>query len=172
MASSKTLFRAGASMATRFLNRAFHTSPTPLLSPKPELIAARKLLPSLFVPQFQKMAPFQFPQSQNDVDSLQKLNSEGFLYPSGLPSLPFFLPEGNPFYWGFFLRYFLILFCYLFSIGEFELVHWACYFLFYAVVLHRTWMQLQFILHIVQIAYTSCVHPVVVSVFLSFHIIG
>ncbi|XP_057797164.1 uncharacterized protein LOC131013147 [Salvia miltiorrhiza] len=95
MASSKSLIRAGASMATRFLSRAFHTSPNPFLSAKHELIAAPKLLPSLFSPQSQKLAPFYSPQPQNDVESIRKLNSEGFLYPSGLPSLPFLLPEGD-----------------------------------------------------------------------------
>ncbi|XP_042034269.1 uncharacterized protein LOC121780708 [Salvia splendens] len=96
MASSKSLIRAGASMATRFLSRAFHTSPNPFLSPKHELIGAAKLLPSLFIPQSQKMAPFYSPpEPQNDVDSLRKLCSEGFLYPCGLPSLPFLLPEGD-----------------------------------------------------------------------------
>ncbi|KAG6390586.1 hypothetical protein SASPL_148324 [Salvia splendens] len=96
MASSKSLIRAGASMSTRFLSRAFHTSPNPFLSPKHELIGAAKLLPSLFIPQSQKMAPFYSPpQPQNDVDSLRKLFSEGFLYPCGLPSLPFLLPEAS-----------------------------------------------------------------------------
>ncbi|KAH6821115.1 Ribosomal protein L34 [Perilla frutescens var. hirtella] len=95
MASSKTLFRAGASMATRFLNRAFHTSPNPYPALKPELIAARKLLPSLFIPQSHKTTPFHFAQHPNDAEFLIKLSSEGFLYPSGLPSIPFFLPEGD-----------------------------------------------------------------------------
>ncbi|XP_047940222.1 uncharacterized protein LOC125187640 [Salvia hispanica] len=96
MASSKSLIRCGASMATRFLGRPFHNTPIPFLSPKHELIAAPKILPLLFVPQSQKMAPFYSPpQPQNDVDFLIKLSSQGFLYPSGLPSLPLLLPEGD-----------------------------------------------------------------------------
>ncbi|KAG6415816.1 hypothetical protein SASPL_123235 [Salvia splendens] len=96
MASSKSLIRAGASMATRFLGRPFHNTPIHLLSPKHELIAAPpKMPPLLFVPQSQKMAPFYSPpQPQNEVEFLINLSSEGFLYPSGLPSLPLLLPEG------------------------------------------------------------------------------
>ncbi|XP_041996034.1 uncharacterized protein LOC121746178 [Salvia splendens] len=97
MASSKSLIRAGASMATRFLGRPFHNTPIHLLSPKHELIAAPpKMPPLLFVPQSQKMAPFYSPpQPQNEVEFLINLSSEGFLYPSGLPSLPLLLPEGD-----------------------------------------------------------------------------
>ncbi|KAI3455574.1 hypothetical protein Pfo_012237 [Paulownia fortunei] len=36
-----------------------------------------------------------FQLHQINAESLRKLSSEGFLYPSGLPSLPFFLPNGE-----------------------------------------------------------------------------
>ncbi|KAF3958290.1 hypothetical protein CMV_016789 [Castanea mollissima] len=35
------------------------------------------------------------PQYQNDAKSIRKVASEGFVYPSGLPSLSFYLPEGD-----------------------------------------------------------------------------
>ncbi|KAL8522554.1 hypothetical protein ACS0TY_012637 [Phlomoides rotata] len=95
MASSKTLIRNGASLMARFLNRAVHTNPNPVVSQKPELIAAQKFLPSLFIPQFHKTTPSHFPQHQDDVEPLRRLHAEGFLYPSGFPSLPFFLPDGD-----------------------------------------------------------------------------
>lgn len=129
MASSKSLIRAGASMATRFLSRAFHTSPNPFLSPKHELIGAAKFLPSLLIPQSQKMAPFYSPpQPQNDVDSLRKLCSEGFLYPCGLPSLPFLLPEGNFFIFFLMIQVpiFLFPFC-IFLLRKFKLINLASF---------------------------------------------
>ncbi|KAI3463262.1 hypothetical protein Pfo_019925 [Paulownia fortunei] len=95
MASSKTLIRTGVSLMTRFLNQTLHPNPNPIMSQSPELIAPRKFFPSLFIPQSHKTTPFHFPQHQDDVEPLRKLSSEGFLYPSGLPSLPFFLPNGD-----------------------------------------------------------------------------
>ncbi|AEE75432.1 Ribosomal protein L34 [Arabidopsis thaliana] len=54
-------------------------------------------------PQGQEIPPYFFPSLSNlqsslisrpnDTASLQELNERGFLYPSGLPSLEFFLPE-------------------------------------------------------------------------------
>ncbi|KAL2234803.1 UNVERIFIED_CONTAM: hypothetical protein Sindi_1212500 [Sesamum indicum] len=95
MASSKTLIRTGVSLMTRFLNRTPHANPNPIISQTPELIALPKLLPSLLIPQFDKATLVQFPQHQSEVELQRKLSSQGFLYPTGLPSLPFFLPEGN-----------------------------------------------------------------------------
>ncbi|XP_011080051.1 uncharacterized protein LOC105163419 [Sesamum indicum] len=95
MASSKTLIRTGVSLMTRFLNRTPHANPNPIISQTPELIALPKLLPSLLIPQFDKATLVQFPQHQSEVELQRKLSSQGFLYPTGLPSLPFFLPEGD-----------------------------------------------------------------------------
>ncbi|KAL0396995.1 UNVERIFIED_CONTAM: 50S ribosomal protein L34 [Sesamum calycinum] len=94
MASSKTLIRTGVSLMTRFLNRTPHANPNPIISQTPELIAPAKFVPSLLIPQFDKATLVQFPQHQSEVELQRKLSSQGFLYPSGLPSLPFFLPEG------------------------------------------------------------------------------
>ncbi|KAG8388397.1 hypothetical protein BUALT_Bualt02G0121600 [Buddleja alternifolia] len=88
MASSKTLIRSGASLMTRFLNRTLHPNPNQSISWNPELIAPTKFFPYLL----RNTTPLHFP---NDAESLRKLSSEGFLYSSGLPSLPFFLPDGD-----------------------------------------------------------------------------
>ncbi|KAL3824463.1 hypothetical protein ACJIZ3_020492 [Penstemon smallii] len=95
MASSKTLIRTGVSLLTRFLN----SSPNHIcqtVSRSPGLIAPPRLFPSLFIPQSHNTTPaLHFPKNQDDAESLRKLSSEGFLYPSGLPSLQFYLPDGG-----------------------------------------------------------------------------
>ncbi|KAL3840803.1 hypothetical protein ACJIZ3_025394 [Penstemon smallii] len=94
MASSKTLLRTGVSLMTRFLN----SSPNlihQIIPRSSELIAPTKFIPSLFIPQSHTAAPIPFPQHQNDAELFRKLSTEGFMYPSGLPSLPFFLPDGE-----------------------------------------------------------------------------
>ncbi|GER45027.1 ribosomal protein L34 [Striga asiatica] len=89
MASSKTFIRAGASLMNRFLNQTARTNPIHILSQSPQLIVPRTISPVLFIPQSHKTKPLH----QDDVEPVRKLSSEGFLYPSGLPYLPFFLPE-------------------------------------------------------------------------------
>ncbi|XP_073052724.1 uncharacterized protein [Primulina eburnea] len=84
MASSKTLIQSGVFLMKRFI----YTNPSPFLSRTTEIVAAPpRILPS--------PPPLQFPRYQDDADSIRKLSSDGFLYPSGIPSLPFFLPEGD-----------------------------------------------------------------------------
>ncbi|KZV31818.1 hypothetical protein F511_25931 [Dorcoceras hygrometricum] len=81
MASSKTLIRSGVSLMARVIR----TNPTPFLSASSEIVAAPpRILPS---------PPLYFPRYQNEADSTAKLSSHGFLYPSGLPFIPFFLPQ-------------------------------------------------------------------------------
>ncbi|KAL7114065.1 hypothetical protein ACP275_04G097100 [Erythranthe tilingii] len=100
MASSKTLIRPGVSLMTRFLTRTVLSDPNPLISRTPELIAPSKFFPSLFASQSHTppqppLPPLHFPQRQIDAESLRKISFEGFLYPCGIPSLPFFLPDGD-----------------------------------------------------------------------------
>ncbi|KAJ1420320.1 Ribosomal protein L34 [Sesbania bispinosa] len=83
--ASKTLLRSGALLLNRLsnskslLNQTWHSN-----YPQPLLFPSLSRLPSF--PQF----------PQNDTESVKKLvGSEGFLYPCGLPSLRFFLPDGN-----------------------------------------------------------------------------
>lgn len=85
--SARTLIRTGISLATRLVKSPAGTGSfcQQIASPTP-LEIAPKLFPSLnnlYLP-------------QNDSRSLKKLSCEPFLYPCGLPSLPFFLPDGNP----------------------------------------------------------------------------
>ncbi|XP_050285539.1 uncharacterized protein LOC126725077 isoform X2 [Quercus robur] len=93
--ASKTLVRTGASLVNRFLSNPFL-----LQSPNPNtnqrivsqgLDVTPKLFPSLS--KFENS--LHLPQYQNDAESIRKVASEGFVYPSGLPSLSFYLPEGD-----------------------------------------------------------------------------
>lgn len=85
--AARTLIRSGISMATRLVKSPAGTGSfcQQIASPTP-LEIAPKLFPflnNLYMP-------------QNNSQSLKKLSCEPFLYPCGLPSLPFFLPDGNP----------------------------------------------------------------------------
>ncbi|KAL3639776.1 hypothetical protein CASFOL_014744 [Castilleja foliolosa] len=94
MSSSKTLIRSGVSLMTRICNQTVHPNPNPIKPQSPESFVPRKIIPSLFIPQSHKTPPLHFPLHQNDVvEPHKKISSEGFLYPCGLPYLPFFLPE-------------------------------------------------------------------------------
>uniref|UniRef100_A0A1J3DWS6 Large ribosomal subunit protein bL34m n=1 Tax=Noccaea caerulescens TaxID=107243 RepID=A0A1J3DWS6_NOCCA len=93
--AAKTLIRSGASLMNRFLT-------------KPTTNLVQKNLRSIqqIAPQGQEIPPYIFPSLSNlqssliwrpnDTVSLQELNERGFLYPSGLPSIEFFLPEVDP----------------------------------------------------------------------------
>lgn len=92
MASSKTLIRTGVSLINRFVNPTVNSNPIPLhriLCQSPPLMNPPQLFPSVFLPQ-SHTSFLQFPQNQNDAESRREL----FLHPSGIPFLPFFLPEG------------------------------------------------------------------------------
>ncbi|KAB2611200.1 hypothetical protein D8674_019232 [Pyrus ussuriensis x Pyrus communis] len=89
--ASKTLIRTGASLIKRFLSK-------PLLPPNPNpnrhivshgLEITPKMFPSLSHFDTYLRLP------QNDAESLRRVSSEGFLYPCGLPYLPFYLPDGD-----------------------------------------------------------------------------
>ncbi|CAA2959540.1 uncharacterized protein LOC111367686 [Olea europaea var. sylvestris] len=93
MASSKTLIRTGVSLINRFVNPTVNSNPIPIhriLCQSPPLINPPQLFPSHFLPQ-SHTSFLQFPQNQNDAESRREL----FLHPSGIPFLPFFLPEGD-----------------------------------------------------------------------------
>ncbi|XP_075667161.1 uncharacterized protein LOC142636758 [Castanea sativa] len=93
--ASKTLVRTGASLVNRFLSNPFlRQSPNPNSNQRivsQGLDIAPKLFPSLS--KFENS--LHLPQYQNDAESIRKVASEGFVYPSGLPSLSFYLPEGD-----------------------------------------------------------------------------
>ncbi|OWM79868.1 uncharacterized protein LOC116210244 [Punica granatum] len=91
--SGKTLMRAGASLVNRFLTKPIiqqsHAGPVErVVSPGFEI--APRLFPSL-----SKLENSVHLPPNDDSNTISKLCSQGFLHPSGLPSLPFFLPEGD-----------------------------------------------------------------------------
>ncbi|KAL3735985.1 hypothetical protein ACJRO7_025009 [Eucalyptus globulus] len=88
--ATKSLIRNGASLASRLLtNPLLRRNPSPaqrLVSPSLEI--APRLFPSVSKPD----AALHLYQS--DADS-QRVSSHRFLHPFGLPSLSFFLPDGD-----------------------------------------------------------------------------
>lgn len=82
--ATKTLIRTGASL----LNRLVSSKPNPLLVHQSNT-AHHHQFPSLSKIQTSLYLP-----SSSDSVSLTRVASQGFLYPSGLPSLEFYLPNG------------------------------------------------------------------------------
>ncbi|XP_044487054.1 uncharacterized protein LOC123212081 [Mangifera indica] len=81
--ATKTLIRTGASL----LNR--------LVSKKPLLHQSNTTTDPHLFPSLTKVHTSVHLPPQNDASSLLKLSSQALLHPSGLPSLEFFLPEGD-----------------------------------------------------------------------------
>lgn len=82
--ATKTLIRTGASL----LNRLVSSKPNTLLVHQSNT-AHHHQFPSLSKIQTSLYLP-----SSSDSVSLTRVASQGFLYPSGLPSLEFYLPNG------------------------------------------------------------------------------
>ncbi|KAK1416894.1 hypothetical protein QVD17_26013 [Tagetes erecta] len=91
--SSKTLIRTGASLMNRFMNPVIQQDPTRMIVPQIFEIKQKLFNPPPFpsLPKLQNEVNL----IQNDAETLKKVCSEGFLYPCGLPSLRFFLPDGD-----------------------------------------------------------------------------
>ncbi|KAG2728778.1 hypothetical protein I3760_01G220100 [Carya illinoinensis] len=90
--ASRKLVRTGASLLNRLSSNPFvHQNPNTNLRIVSEgLDISPKLFPSLS--KFQ--TSLHLPQ-QNHAEFLQKVTSEGYLYPCGLPSFRFFLQDGD-----------------------------------------------------------------------------
>ncbi|KAJ9537597.1 hypothetical protein OSB04_030330 [Centaurea solstitialis] len=88
--ASKTLIRTGASLMARIMNPVVHQNPSHKLVPQIHGVAS-KLSP------FPSLSELHNPLNliQNDAETLKRVSTEGFLYPCGLPSLRFFLPDGD-----------------------------------------------------------------------------
>ncbi|XWS18859.1 hypothetical protein CRYUN_Cryun32bG0081200 [Craigia yunnanensis] len=89
--ATKSLIRTGSLLMNRMVSN-------PLLNPNP--ISNHRITNQAFQITPQLFPSLSKPKSalhllQNDADSLSKVSSLGFLYPIGLPSLRFFLPEGD-----------------------------------------------------------------------------
>ncbi|XP_059455808.1 uncharacterized protein LOC132186045 [Corylus avellana] len=90
--ASKTLVRTGGSLMNRFLSNSFlHQKP----NPNHQIVShGLDITPMLFPSLSKFQTSLHFPQ-QNDAELLRKVDVEGFVYPCGLPSLRFFLPDGD-----------------------------------------------------------------------------
>ncbi|KAK9231701.1 hypothetical protein WN943_021940 [Citrus x changshan-huyou] len=83
--ATKTLIRTGASL----LNRLVSSKPNTLLVHQSNTAHHRQF------PSLSKIQTSLYLPSSSDSVSLTRVASQGFLYPSGLPSLEFYLPNGN-----------------------------------------------------------------------------
>ncbi|TYJ31589.1 hypothetical protein E1A91_A06G209900v1 [Gossypium mustelinum] len=90
--ATKSLIRNGAMLMNRVLvKQALNPNP---ISKNRVLNQGIQITPQLF-PSLSK-SKLEIPHlPRNDVDSLSEVSSTGFLYPFGLPSLRFFLPDGD-----------------------------------------------------------------------------
>lgn len=92
--AAKTLIRSGASLMNRFLSKPTTTLVQNNLRSFQQIAPQRQELPPCFL--FPSLTNLQNKLNPrvNDTVTLQELTERGFLHPSGLPSLEFFLPEG------------------------------------------------------------------------------
>lgn len=81
--ATKTLIRTGASLMNRLLSKS-----------NPFLLHQNNATRHQIFPSLSKLQTSLNLSPRNDDASLPRFTSPGFLYPSGLPSLEFFLPEG------------------------------------------------------------------------------
>ncbi|KAL4589258.1 hypothetical protein LXL04_002164 [Taraxacum kok-saghyz] len=91
--SSKTLIRNGVSLMTRIMNPAVHHNPAQKFVPQLFEIAPKLSIP----PPFPSLLKLHNPLNlvQNEAETVNRVSVEEFLYPCGLPSLEFFLPDGD-----------------------------------------------------------------------------
>ncbi|XP_058006681.1 uncharacterized protein LOC110634076 isoform X2 [Hevea brasiliensis] len=90
--ASKTLIRTGASL----MNRMFLSNPILHQNPKAnaQIVShSFQITPQLFPSPSKLQTSYDLPQ--NDAHSVNKLAKEEFFHPFGLPSLRFFLPDGD-----------------------------------------------------------------------------
>ncbi|CAG7882516.1 unnamed protein product [Brassica rapa] len=94
--AAKTLIRSGASLMNRFLSKPTTTLVQNNLRSFQQIAPQRQELPPCFL--FPSLTNLQNKLNPrvNDTVTLQELTERGFLHPSGLPSLEFFLPEVDP----------------------------------------------------------------------------
>lgn len=88
--ASKTLIRTGSSLLNRlFFNPLLHQKTS---SSSPISSHGLDITPKLFPSLSNLHSPLHL--QQYDAESMRKSANEGFVYPCGLPSLRFFLPDG------------------------------------------------------------------------------
>ncbi|KAI3979409.1 hypothetical protein MKX01_001601 [Papaver californicum] len=93
--STRTLARASTSLVKQFMNH----PQKPILNHHPQKLlltqTKNESTPNLF-PSFQKFQNsnrIYSPEIDDEEEIINKISYQGFLYPCGLPSLRFFLPE-------------------------------------------------------------------------------
>ncbi|KAI3878320.1 hypothetical protein MKX03_021780 [Papaver bracteatum] len=90
--STRTLTRASTSLIKQFL---FHPQ-KPILNQHPQKLlltqTSNEITPNLF-PSFQNLQNNRIYSPESEEEIMNRLSYQGFLYPCGLPSLRFFLPE-------------------------------------------------------------------------------
>ncbi|KAJ4851633.1 hypothetical protein Tsubulata_028725 [Turnera subulata] len=92
--SSKTLIRTGSSLVSRlFLSNPILHQQKPNLGNQFVSHGREIINPQLFPSLSRFQTSLDLPQ--NDTASISRLANQAFLHPFGLPSLPFFLPEGD-----------------------------------------------------------------------------
>ncbi|CAN8270160.1 unnamed protein product [Cochlearia groenlandica] len=99
--AAKALIRSGASLMNRLLSKP--TTTTNIVQENlrsfqriaPPQGQVQQNLPPCFFPSLSNLQST-IDSRRNDSVSLQEVSDRGFLYPSALPSLEFFLPEVDP----------------------------------------------------------------------------
>ncbi|KAF4362033.1 hypothetical protein F8388_023885 [Cannabis sativa] len=91
--ASKTLIRTGSFLVNRLLNKPFVPLAQKTHSNSPISTHGLDITPKVFPSLSNFYSPLHL--QQNDAESIRNVYNEGFLYPSGLPSLEFFLPDGD-----------------------------------------------------------------------------
>ncbi|XP_022575469.2 uncharacterized protein LOC111215727 isoform X1 [Brassica napus] len=93
--AAKTLIRSGASLMNRFLSKPTTNLLQNNLRSFQQIAPHGPELPPFFPPSFSNLQSW-LHSPRNDIVTLKELTERGFLHPSGLPSLEFFLPEVDP----------------------------------------------------------------------------
>ncbi|KFK38747.1 hypothetical protein AALP_AA3G155600 [Arabis alpina] len=93
--AAKTLIRSGASLMNRILTKPTTNVVQTNLRSLHQIAQQGQEIPPYFFPSLSNIQS-SFNSQPNDTFPLKELSERGFLYPSGLPSLEFFLPEVDP----------------------------------------------------------------------------
>ncbi|KAG2305679.1 hypothetical protein Bca4012_085220 [Brassica carinata] len=94
--AAKTLIRSGASLMNRFLSKPTTNLVKNNLRSFQQIAPQGQELPPYFPPSFSNLQSSLCSRPPSDTVTLRELTERGFLHPSGLPSLEFFLPEVDP----------------------------------------------------------------------------
>ncbi|CAF1934887.1 hypothetical protein Bca4012_074330 [Brassica carinata] len=93
--AAKTLIRSGALLMNRFLSKPTTNLVKNNLRSFQQIAPQGPELPPYFPPSLSNLQRSLY-SPPNDTVTLKELTERGFLHPSGLPSLEFFLPEVDP----------------------------------------------------------------------------